>query len=280
MTGPSSTMLTVNGVELCMFEWPGSDPPILLCHATGFHARCWDQVVARLAGRHCYAFDTRGHGRSTKPAPPYPWRNFGADTAAVASALNLCGAIGAGHSMGGHAVTLPAALNPDAFERLVLLDPVIRPKGSYLGPWLEARYVAKRRDRWTSPDEMFERFHERPPFAAWDPAVLRDYCDYGLLPDGDEFVLACPPAIEAAIYENSSVPESDIHAEIAAIDMPVLVARSARPPSGLLHDMSASPTAPDLAQSFRHGKDLPLPEHSHFIPMEDPALMANLILQG
>jgi hypothetical protein len=41
--------------------------------------------------------------------------------------------------------------------------------------------------------------------------------------------------------------------------------------------MGSSPTAPNLAASFTHGVDTCLPEHSHFIPMESPELMAKLI---
>ena len=50
---------------------------------------------------------------------------------------------------------------------------------------------------------MFERFKDRLPFARWRPEILRDYCDYGVLPRDGQFVLACPPAVEASIYENS-----------------------------------------------------------------------------
>ena len=90
------------------------------------------------AGRRCIAFDARGHGRSSKPSPPYAWRDFGADAAALAESLQLEGAVGVGHSLGGHAITLAAALCPGAFAGLVLLDPVIRPKDRYTGPWTEA----------------------------------------------------------------------------------------------------------------------------------------------
>jgi lipase len=276
---PAESRISVNGVELALWEWPGEGPPIFFCHATGFHARCWDQVIAHLPGRHCYAIDLRGHGRSSKPDPPYQWRNFGSDVAAVVSHLGLSGAIGAGHSMGGHAVTLAAALRPNAFSSLVLIDPVIRSRGAYIGPWTEAHFVAKRRNRWASPREMFERFQDRPPFAAWDRAVLRDYCEYGLLPEGDGYVLACPPAIEAAIYENSPAPESDIYAKLDTIRIPVLVVRSVKPadPADV---MSRSPTAPELASSFARGLDLPVAEFSHFIPMESPTFVAERISAG
>jgi len=38
-------------------------------------------------------------------------------------------------------------------------------------------------------------------------------------------------------------------------------------------DMTASLTAPDLATRFRHGRDIVV-QHSHFIPMEAPELVA------
>lgn len=218
----------------------------------------------------------RGHGRSSKPVPPYEWRNFGKDVAAVASELGLSGALGVGHSMGGHAVTLAAALRPETFSALLLIDPVIRSRNSYVGPWREAHFVAKRRNHWSSAQEMFDRFQDRPPFALWDRGVLHDYCDYGLLPNGDGFVLACPPAIEASIYENSPAPASNIFSEIEAVPIPVHVVRSVKKvdPSEI---MSRSPTTPDLAASFANGVDLAVPEYTHFIPMEGPEFTAGLV---
>ena len=44
-------------------------------------------------------------------------------------------------------------------------------------------------------------------------------------------------------------------------------------------DMSSSPTAPDLASHFEHGEDVYLPEYSHFMPMEDPGLVARHVLE-
>jgi lipase len=276
---PIESRAAINGIEIALYEWPGQDPPVFLCHATGFHARCWDQVIAHLPGWHCFALDMRGHGRSSKPAPPYEWRNFGKDVAAVASVLGLSGAIGVGHSMGGHAVTLACALRPGTFSSLLLIDPVIRSRGAYIGPWGEAHFVAKRRNRWESPQEMYDRFRDRPPFVTWDRGVLRDYCEYGLLPDGDGFVLACLPAIEASIYENSPAPASDIYVEIDTIRIPVRVVRSVKvaDPADV---MGRSPTAPELASSFAQGTDICVAEYSHFIPMEAPEFTAKLIAES
>jgi lipase len=273
---PAEHRISVGGVELALWEWPGDDPSILFCHGTGLHSRCWNQVIAQLAGRRCLALDFRCHGRSAKPDPPYLWRTFGQDVAAVAADIGLSGAVGVGHSLGGHAMTLAAALGPKAFSSLLLLDPVIRRRDAYVGPWTGARFVAKRRNRWISPREMFGRFENRPPFDSWDRAVLRDYCEYGLLADGDGFVLACPPAVEAEIYENGPLSDADIYPEIATIRIPVQVVRAGKhfDPTDFMRN---SPTTPDLASNFANGSDLSLPEHSHFIPMEAPALTARLI---
>ena len=220
--------------------------------------------------------DARGHGHSSKPAPPYAWKDFGRDLAEIASYIDLRGAIGVGHSMGGHALTFAAALRPGTFSALLLIDPVIRSRDSYVGPWRRAQFVAKRRNHWDSAQEMFERFEDRAPFDAWDRAVLRDYCEYGLEPADNGFVLACPPEIEAAIYENSPAPESNIYPEIATVDIPVHVVRALK-----YHDpaeiMRVSPTTPDLASSFAHGTDLKVAGYSHFVPMEAPALTAKWI---
>jgi len=244
----------------------------VLCHATGFHARCWNQIVARLPGRHVIALDFRGHGQSSKPDPPYAWRPFGEDLAGLLGQLGLRGAKGVGHSMGGHAVALAASLHPEAFSSLLLLDPVILPPAAYTAPQAPIDFVLRRRNQWANSDEMFQRFRDRPPFQSWDPRVLRDYCDYGLLGSA----LACPPAVEASIYAHSMAAESNIHAEAAALDIPVRVVRSGTPYTyGLF---SGSPTDPGLASRLRHGVDDLRTNLSHFIPMEAPDLVAELIL--
>jgi pimeloyl-ACP methyl ester carboxylesterase len=43
-------------------------------------------------------------------------------------------------------------------------------------------------------------------------------------------------------------------------------------------DFSKSPTWPGLAAALPRGRDVFLPDHTHFIPMEDPALVARFII--
>ena len=119
----SENYVNVEGLDLCWFEWGEqfrAAGTVLLVHATGFHARCWDQTVANLGDRHVIAVDMRGHGRSSKQ-PPYTWDVFGRDLAAFVDALDLNEVVGAGHSMGGHSLCQATAAAPSRFQRLVLV---------------------------------------------------------------------------------------------------------------------------------------------------------------
>ncbi len=285
---PSEGRVAVGGIELAYFEWRpelrGEEAPILLAHATGFHARVWDPVVELLPDRHVVAVDLRGHGRSGK-TPIQHWEVLGRDLAELVRALDLRDVLGVGHSMGGHALVDAAALERDRFRRLVLVDPVIASPDQYGGGgWTMARPgephpTAKRKNRFASPEAMIERFRDRVPYRVFTPGALRAYCVHGLLPapDGAGFVLACPPEIEASIYVTSRTNKG-IYASIRSLEIPVLILRAKLPPEDrTVMDFSSSPTWPALVNEFHHGRELHFPDHTHFLPMELPERVAELI---
>lgn len=266
-------------MDLAVWEWPGEGTPLLFAHATGFHGRCWDQVIRALPGRRAIAIDLRGHGRSSKPEPPYLWRSFGRDVAEIAGMLEIRGAIGIGHSMGGHSIVSSAIERPETYSAFCLIDPTIFPPWIYGRAPLESAFITRRRRFWSSPGEMFESFRNRAPFALWNPDVLRDYCEFGLLPSGNEFELACPPLVEASIYPLSVAPESNLHPYLQAITQPAIVMRGGTPWNTERFDLNASPTDPDLASRLPNGRDIFLEGRSHYIPMETPEWVAEQIAQ-
>src|SRR5438105_1955073 len=105
---PALQMVRVNGLELAVWEWPGRDPALVFAHATGFHGRCWDQIARQFPEHRRVAVDFRGHGRSSKPEPPYLWPEIAGDLAAILDQRNIRAGIGIGHSMGGHSVVAAA----------------------------------------------------------------------------------------------------------------------------------------------------------------------------
>lgn len=274
---PTQVYAHVNDVDLALTEWQGADPPVLFLHATGFHGRIWDQTIAHLEGIHCYALDWRGHGRSGKTTEQPEWQHFADDIVALGDHFNWSGIIGVGHSIGGHALTAAAAQHPGMFSQLLLIDPTILPKEYYIGVIDLDHFTAKRRNEWASPDEMFERFKSRPPFDRWNADVLRDYVTYGLIPNpaGSGYILACDPAFEAATYNYGTA--ANIHPLLSSITIPVTVMRAAGQQESGVFNLSASPTVPDLAERFPNGRDIYLPDNSHFIPMESPEVVASAI---
>jgi lipase len=278
---PRLIQIPADGVDLAVWEWPGMAPShaatLVFAHATGFHGRCWDQIARRFPEHRRLALDFRGHGRSSKPDPPYYWQGFADDLAALLDTLHIHGAVGIGHSMGGHSVVAAAIQRPAAFASMVLIDPTIWPPERYVGSHEEAAFVLRRRTVFASPEEMWERFKDRAPFAAWQPQVLRDYCQFALLPVDDHYELACSPLVEASIYSQSTAFESNIYAGIPSLTQPVLVMRASTPSQPGVFDFNTSPTAPDLAARFPNGRDLPLPGRGHYIPLETPDLVAEWI---
>lgn len=270
--------------DICWFEWGerGEGASLLLLHATGFHARLWDRVVAALPpGIHVIVPDHRGHGRSHRPAT---LANWAATSDALLPLLDGHPLVGCGHSMGAYVLTRLASQRPAAFRHLVLIDPVIMDPAFYDGeagpiPDPADHPVARRRNAWASAEEMRARFADRPPYASWDPRVLADYCAYGLLPaaSGEGLELACPPVLEASVYQNAL--RTSPHEWLHYLDVPSTLVRAPTGERGGPLDFSTSPTWTGLGPAIGAVRDELWAEHSHFIPMEAPARVAALLAE-
>jgi len=272
--------------DICWFEWgePTNRPSVLLLHATGFHARLWDQVVAALpAGTHVVAPDSRGHGRSAKPDSLSDWAATTDFLLPIIDRFAGTTFVGCGHSMGGYLLTRLAAERPQAFRHLILVDPVIMPPEFYAEavgqpiPDPAEHPVARRRNRWDGWEAMAAHFATRPPYAHWRAEALADYCRFGLLPaaDGEGWELACPPALEASVYLNAL--RTDPYRWFGGISAPISVIRAKTGERAGTLDFSVSPTWPGLGASLGAARDEHWAELSHFIPMEVPERLAELI---
>jgi pimeloyl-ACP methyl ester carboxylesterase len=119
--------------------------------------------------------------------------------------------IGVGHSLGGYITALAAALRPELFDAVILLDaPILAPfQGSAVQltkriglidrvtPASATRY---RRREWASREEAMAHFRRRPLFRNFAPQCLKDYASYGLVPSGCGVGLWFDPGIEYQIY--------------------------------------------------------------------------------
>jgi pimeloyl-ACP methyl ester carboxylesterase len=284
---PRHQMVDTDQATLSVYEWGtehrGIQPTLLLLHATGFHARCWDQIVGLLPDRHILALDQRGHGLSSKGMFE-DWHCFADDLEAVVDSLRLENVVGVGHSMGGVAALMVASRSHNYFSKLLLLDPVILPPEVYqaasAGKIQESPggAAAKRRDTFASMNALREGYARRPPFSLFTAEALADYCQYGVeqLPDGS-VVLLCPPDFESAVYAKvfSAQPVLD---SLERVQIPVTVVRAMQPETReQLKDFRYSRTWPQLAEHLPKGRDVEFDDLTHFMPMEDPQRVARLI---
>lgn len=272
--GPRSRFVETGDVRLHVVDWGGDGPPLLLVHATGFHARMWDPYAERLRGRfRVLALDQRGHGDSDQPRERFAWEQGAEDVAAVIRALDIAGCSAAGHSSGGTAVAVCAARYPGSIRRLVLIDPVVpdsrrtRPERPGTNPM--AARTRRRRAVWDSPPAFAEAMGRHAAFARWRPEFLWLYAAHGLRRRSDgRYELKCTPELEAQVYEGTAT--YDPWPALDRLAVPALLLRATASQDG------RAALSPEVPRRIPHCRDLPIAA-THFIPMEEPeAVLAAL----
>ncbi len=270
--------LPARGVTLSVLDFGGTGSPLLLCHANGFCGALWRPIARQLARTHrVFAYDARGHGESSKPAPPdpYRWSEFVADLVAVSDHVRRRAAAGGearvyvvGHSLGAATALEAAILHPERFSRIALLDPPLPPASASSAPRGQAALLAqRRRASFASHEEIRVRYRTRLPFSAWDPSVFELYAQSGFeaQPDG-QLTLRCPREIEETIYHRI-----DIDPKVEELRAPGLVLFAA-------HGLLPRSIAENLERRAPAMQVADVPAGHHF-PMDLPDLTARLLLE-
>jgi pimeloyl-ACP methyl ester carboxylesterase len=270
---PISGDVSVNGVRLRYLDWGGDGPPIILLHATGFLGRIYRPIAEALrAVGHVYTYDQRGHGDSERsPGDVYDWDITASDLEAFIVAMDLRGVRGIGHSAGATAFGALASGRPDLVARAMLVEPVIFDLSvpDPRDPYDLRERTLKRKRMFDSVEAMFANFERKPPYNTWREEILRDYCEFGTRETSDrKRELKCPPEVEARIYETAR--EYDGLGYVLRCDAPLLVALGEKSDApGLL-------VADRLATDASNRRVVVVPDATHFIPMEQPDLIARM----
>jgi pimeloyl-ACP methyl ester carboxylesterase len=151
--------------------------------------------------------DARGHGASDRPEADYSWSWFAEDLLDWIRNEGPGRAFAVGHSSGATAVALAAARDPDLFEALLLVDPVLlrppseRDEEERKGGFGLAERTKRRRAVFPSRAAAREAYSKRFPFSGFRADVLELYLEHGLVDREDGSVqLACTPEIEGRVY--------------------------------------------------------------------------------
>jgi hypothetical protein len=139
----------------------------------------------------------------------------------------------------------------------------------------DTNYVLRRKNQWSSVEEMISRLEKRSLFSQWPKDVLRNYCTYAL---DENYKLVCAPDGEASIYKSSVQSDTNIYPLIEQSkfiqDIPIHIVRSS---IANVTDLESSPTEPSLVTWFKNGRDTQLENSKHLFPMEQPQIVINLV---
>ncbi len=270
-------------------HWPATEgaPALHFAHANGFCGRTYRKLLAPLAGTvELFAWDARGHGRTTAPADPAmlsgDWCVHRDDLAAFVEHLGRPLVL-AGHSLGAVLSMQLAAERHPLVRGLVLVDPVFLPP-AFLAVWrllkrLGLAYVLplasrarKRRAAWPDAAAVRGAYEGRGGFATWpDLEMLDDYLADGLRQGPDGAVeLACNPAWEAATF--AATPHT-VWQSLPRVQCPVTVLYGGR------SDTFLPTAARKLPRILPAARMVPVPEATHFVPMERPDIVREELLR-
>jgi pimeloyl-ACP methyl ester carboxylesterase len=244
---------------------------LVFSHATGFHGRVWQPLAAQLRHRyHCLAVDHRGHGVTETPSDAsLAWHHMGRDVMAVLdSGLIPSGrrVHGIGHSMGGAALVLAAAGEPESFRSLWLYEPVIMPPGALpttqeSNPMSDA--ALRRRETFESLEEARENYGSKPPLNELRSDSLWAYVTGGFSPQaGGGVKLRCAPASEAAVFRGA--PSSGAWDVLGDLSVPVAIV------AGRHEDFAPVAFAPAIVAALPRGTLIERRHLGHFGPLQDP----------
>ena len=138
---PKPTMISVNGIELEVFEagQQNAGKPIVLCHGFPEHAFSWRHQIPALvkAGYHVIVPNQRGYGNSSRPTEvtDYDIEHMTGDLVALLDHYGYADATFIGHDWGANIVWNLTLLHPDRVNKVINLALPYQERGEK--PWIE-----------------------------------------------------------------------------------------------------------------------------------------------
>lgn len=166
---PEPTLISVNGVELEVFEAgrENAGEPVVLCHGWPEHAFSWRHQVPALAaaGYHVIVPNQRGYGNSSRPdeVTAYDIERLSGDLVALLDHYGYEDATFVGHDWGAFVVWGLTLLHPNRVNKVINLSLPYQERGEH--PWIEFMEAI------LGGDFYFVHFNRQPGVA---DAVLED----------------------------------------------------------------------------------------------------------
>ncbi len=245
-SGPVQAYLDLDGVHT-YYEAVGDGPPLALLHGGMCPIETWGGLIPQLTSSfRVYAPERRGHGRTADVDGPITYDLMATDTIAFLEAMALGTVDLVGWSDGGIIGVLVALWRPDLVKRLVMVGAQVNLDG--LPPELRATLEGGL-DASMLPPALRELYAAVSP----DPPEHFDVVFQKLTADWK-----VAPNLELS--------------ELTALRAPTLVV-------GADHDMPTTEHLAAVARSIPDAQLAIVPGTDHGFPMEQPDLLAGLLLR-
>ena len=262
-------------------DWGGSGPALHFAHANGFPPGTYRKLIDELTdNHHVFSMAARPLWPDSRPHVLRDWSGFAEDLRAEFGRRGLRGIVGVGHSLGAVTSLLAAASNPGLFSAVVAIDPIIL-AGAHSLFWGAVKAVGlagrislvrgarRRRELWPDRGEARITYSSKKVFASWDPEVLDDYLDVGIvdLPEGG-VRLRYPREWEARIF--AAAPH-DLWEQLRKVSVPTLFVQ------GEHSDTFLDAARARVEREVPGSRTVVIADSSHFVPMERPRELARVI---
>lgn len=239
-------------------EGDKSKPAIVFSNSLGSDLRMWDPLVPLLANDfRLIRYDTRGHGLTEAPAPPYGAADLARDIAGLIDGLGIQSAVVCGLSVGGVIAQRFAVDFPDRVRALVLCD-----TGARIGTvasWQERVDLVKQKGLGTLVDISMTRWFTES-FRQNHADQVRGYANMVARTNPEGYIGVCCALRDADLIQPS-----------ASIRCPTLV---------LCGDQDIA-TPPEMARQLSgiipNARLSIIPNAAHISSVEQPEFMAEQI---
>ncbi len=189
--------------------------------------------------------------------------------------------IGIGHSSGATAILYHAILNPGFWDTIFIIEPALFSKPinymykfvrlfqleEFLHPMI--RLTKKRRDRFTSKDNVFKRWRNYPTFAQFTDDALVNFIDSSLVQTDDGWTLRFPKQWEIEIYRSMCALDPVIWKQIHELTSKLVVI-AGETSNTFLNGARKS------IKPYCHTYTV-IPNTTHLLPFESPVSCAKII---
>ncbi len=260
-------------------EMGGQGRPLFFAHANGYPPGSYRPLFDALGDRfRIAAVEHRPLWGDREPPRNLSWDLFAKDMLTALEDQYDEPVWVVGHSMGGTAAILAAALEPKRFAGLILLDPVLLPRRvAWASRFTSERRLQKlpmirralgRPETFPSHAEAFDFYRPKRAFQGLSDEALRHYVEASKTAHaGVGVVLRYPKRWEAAVY--ASPPW--VRKPLRSLTMPTLGLRGA----------DSDTLSPKMLQRWRHWQPSATLEEvagGHLFPLEHPRATAQRII--